>query len=129
MFLSRKIDTKVCQNYTKTCICKILYKICSIKQIIINKYATNSKTTISKRSLRNSGLLLLLFEFNNFSFFRHIIDNIIYTYHVIRTPTNGSAVLMSRVSVCIMWPVYCTVIGGSSGHVIRTYIFHVYVLV
>ena len=47
MFLSRKIDIKRCQNYTKTC-------ICNIKQIIINKYATNSKMTISKRSLRNS---------------------------------------------------------------------------
>ena len=87
MFLSRKIDIKRCQNYTKTCICKI----CSIKQIIINKYATNSKMTISKRSLRNSGLGLLLFEFNHFSFFRHIINNIIYTYHVIITPTNGMA--------------------------------------
>ncbi len=28
--------------------------------------------------------------------------------HVTRTPTNGSSVLLSRVSVCIMWIVYCT---------------------
>ena len=42
--------------------------------------------------------------------------------HVTRTPTNGSAVLLSCVSVCITWPVYCTAIVGSSGHVIRTYI-------
>ena len=31
MFLSREIDIKLCQSYTKTYICKILYKICSIK--------------------------------------------------------------------------------------------------
>ena len=32
-----------------------LYKSCSIKQIIFNKYGTNLKTTISHRSLRISG--------------------------------------------------------------------------
>ena len=40
-----------------------------LEQIIFSKYATNLKTTISKRSLRHLGLLLLLLEFNNFSFF------------------------------------------------------------
>ena len=44
-------------------VCKILYKILSIKQIIFNKYATNLKTTISQRSLSNLGLLPLLFEY------------------------------------------------------------------
>ena len=96
MFLSREIDIKLCQNYTKTYQCKILCKIRSIKQIIFNKYATNLNTTISQRSLINSGLLLLLFEFNNFSCLIDIIDNIIYRPdHVTRTPTNGSAVLLS----------------------------------
>ena len=47
MFLSREIDIKLCQNYTKKDICQILYKICSIKQIIFINYATNLKTTIS----------------------------------------------------------------------------------
>ena len=78
MFLSKEIDIKLCQTYTETYICKILYKICRIKQIIFNKYATNLKTTKSQRSLRNSSLLLLLFEFNNFSFLIDIIVNIIY---------------------------------------------------
>ena len=32
MFLSREFDVKLCQNYTKTDICQILYKSCSIKQ-------------------------------------------------------------------------------------------------
>ena len=68
IFLSREIDIKLCQNYTKMYICKILYKIRSVKQIIFNKYATNLKTMISQRSLRISGWPLLLFEFNNFSF-------------------------------------------------------------
>ena len=79
MFLSREIDIKLCQIYTKTFICKILYNICIIKQIIFNKHATNLKTTIYRRNLRTSGLLRLLFEFNNFSFLKDIIDNIIYT--------------------------------------------------
>ena len=34
--------------------------------------------TIYRGSLRNSGLLLLFFEFNHFSFLIDIIDNIIY---------------------------------------------------
>ena len=29
MFLSREIDIKLCQNYTKTGLCQILYKSCS----------------------------------------------------------------------------------------------------
>ena len=53
---------------------QILYKSFSIKQIIFNKYATNLKTTISQRSLRNSSLLLLLFEFD----INDIINNIFY---------------------------------------------------
>ena len=61
-------------------ICKILYKNCCIKQITFNKYAINLKTTIFQRSLRNSSLLLLLFEFNSFSFLIDIIDNIFYAF-------------------------------------------------
>ena len=45
--------------------------------------------------------------------------------YVTRTPTNGSAVLLSRVSVYITCPVYCTDIGGSSVHVIRTYLTYI----
>ena len=72
----------------------------SIKQIQFNKYATNLKKKIFQRSLRNSILLLLLFEFNNFSFKIDIIDNM-RPEHVTRTPTNGSAVLFTLVSVYI----------------------------
>ena len=50
-----------------------------IRKIIFSKYATNLKMTISQRSLSNLGLLLLSFEFNNFSFIKDILDNIIYT--------------------------------------------------
>ena len=71
MFLSREIDIKLSQNYTKTYIFKILFKIRSIKQIMFNKCATNLKTTISQRSLRNSSLLLLLLELYNFSVNRY----------------------------------------------------------
>ena len=42
MVLSREIDIKLCQIYTKIHIKAILYKSCSIKQIIFNKYTTNS---------------------------------------------------------------------------------------
>ena len=54
MFMSREIDIKLCQNYTKSHIYQISYKIRSIKQTIFNKYATNLKTTIAYRSLRIS---------------------------------------------------------------------------
>ena len=57
----------------------MLYKNSRFKRNIFSKYTTNLKTTISQRSLRNLGLLLFLFEFNNFSFIKHIIDKTIYT--------------------------------------------------
>ena len=43
MFLSREIDLKLCQNYTKMYIYQIVYKNCSIKQLIFNKYTNNRK--------------------------------------------------------------------------------------
>ena len=78
MFLSREIDIKLCKINTKIFIYKVLYITRRFKRIILIKYATNLKTTISQRSLRNLGLLLLLVEFNNFSFLIDIIDHIIY---------------------------------------------------
>ena len=70
MFLSRGIDIKLFQNYTKTYICKILYRISSIKQIIFNKYATNLKTRIEERDKLNVGfyyyLNLITFIFNRY---------------------------------------------------------------
>ena len=77
---------------------QIAYKSCSIKQTIFNNYATNLKTTISHRSLRISGLLLL--QFLNF-YFAFLIDNIItyslYSpYYVSKTSANGNAVYWSR---------------------------------
>ena len=65
----------MCQNYTKTYIYKILYKNLRFKQIISSKYTTHLKTTIFQKSLKNSGLLLI-FEFNIFSFLIDIIYNI-----------------------------------------------------
>jgi len=98
LFLSREIDIKLYQNYTKTDICQILYKSCRAKQIIFNNYETNLKTIISHRSLSISGLLLLyLFNFY-FAFFIDIIDNILtYSpyrpYYVTITSANDSQVL------------------------------------
>ena len=59
VFLSREIDIKLCQVYTKIDPYKILYKNSRFKRIIFSKYTTNLNTTISQRSLRNLGLLLL----------------------------------------------------------------------
>ena len=100
--LSREIYIKLCQNYTNTYIYQILYKSCSIKQTIFNKYETNLKTTISQKSLRILDLPLSSF----FSFFAILIDIIddIFTYclyspyYVTRTSTNGGAVSLSHVS-------------------------------
>ena len=96
------------------------FKIRSIKQIIFNNYATNLEL-ITQRSLRMSSLLILLSEFNNFSF---LIDLIDYIIQASGTPTNGSALLLSRVSVCITQPVYCKH-WRSYGHVIQTYLTYI----
>jgi len=61
MFLSREINIKkLCKSHTKSYIYKILHKNRSFKQIILIKYATNLKTTISQRSLENLGLYQFL---------------------------------------------------------------------
>jgi len=80
MFLSREIDIKLSQNYNNTYLHKIWYGNLSFKQIIFSKYATNLKTTISQRSLKNSGLssfydLHAIF----FLFLIDIIDKIIFS--------------------------------------------------
>ena len=69
------IDIKLCQIYVHI----LLYKNRRVKQIIFSKYSIKVKTTISQRRMKNLGLLLLLFEFNNFSSIIDIIDNIVYT--------------------------------------------------
>ena len=107
MFLSREIDITLCQNYTKMFIYQILYKSCSIKQIIFNKYATNLKTTLSYRSLRISNLLLLNFNF----YFALLIDILLILflivctvrYYVTKTFANSSAVYWSCVSRDNAW--------------------------
>ena len=92
MFLSREIDIN--------CVNTKIYINNRVKRIIFSKYTSNLKTTISHRSRRTLGLLLLLFEFNIFSFIKDKIENITYTpisrdqYQY--TPTNDSSVYWSR---------------------------------
>ena len=84
MFLTREIDIKLFQNYTKA---YIYIRFC-IRFVVLNRpYSTNTQAIWK---------------------------------NVTRTPTNGSAVLLSRVSICIKWPINCTPFWGSSGHMIRT---------
>ena len=96
MFLSQEIDIKLCQICTKIHIYAILYESCSIKQIIIHKYKSNLKTTITNRNLRISGLLILYFLKFLFWTFNRYIDNklhIVRIVHIVtRTSANGSAV-------------------------------------
>ena len=89
MFLSREIYIKLYLIYTKIFIYKTLYKNSRLHK----SYSANNnlKTTISQRSLRNLGSLLLIFEFNNFSFmilFIYPYILFICPYYVTRTPTN-----------------------------------------
>ena len=65
----------------------MLYKSCSIKQIIFSKYATNLKTTISQRSLSNLGLLLPMAD--------------PYTGHVIETETRDNNNSLPLVGVLV----------------------------
>ena len=94
MFLSREIDIKLWQIYSKTYKYKILYNNRRFKHLIFSKYAINLKAMIFQKSQTNLGLFLLLFESNNFSFLINIIDITLWIrpYHLTRTPTNDSAV-------------------------------------
>ena len=82
--VSRNLYKTVSKFYQNLYTCKIWYKLLIFKQIIFSKYATNLKTAISPRSLKNSGLLLLLFEFNNFQYIELIIL-FLRRYHLIST--------------------------------------------
>ena len=62
MFLSREIDKKNCIKFIQNSYA-ILYKICSIKQIIFNKYETNLKTTIFHKNLRISDSPFIILYF------------------------------------------------------------------
>jgi len=90
MFLSREIDIKLCQNYTKTGISQILYKSYSIKQIKFNNYATNLKTTCWKSQVCSI--------YNYLIFILHFIITFYpYSpYYVTSTSANGSAVYWSH---------------------------------
>ena len=69
-------DVLVSENWYRTV--PKLYQNFSMKSLSGQQKVRNlSETKISQRSLKNSGLLLLLFKSNNFSFLIHIIDNII----------------------------------------------------
>ena len=61
-FLSREIDIKLCQNYTKIYIYEILYKSSRFKQIIFSKSATNLKTKITL-AFSNYYFIILIFKF------------------------------------------------------------------
>ena len=96
---------------------QILYRIRSIKQTIFNNYATNLKTTISQRKPEKLVFAPVIISWFWFCIFnRHNW----YYYYITTTPTNGSA-CRCHVSPSILWQVNCTVIGGSSSYVIRTY--------
>ena len=59
MFLSQKIDKKLCQNYTKLYIYQISYKSYSIKQFIIDKiirYSLYSPYYVTKTSANGSAI-------------------------------------------------------------------------
>ena len=66
MFLSREIDIKLRQNYTKTYIDKILYKSCSIKQIKIQQIRNQSENgdiQEEPEKLRFAPIIILILHF------------------------------------------------------------------
>ena len=74
MFLSRDIDIKLCQNYTKTDICQILYKSCNIKQIIFNKRNQSENDDIPQKpeNLRFAPVLIIIDNIITYYFLLHI---------------------------------------------------------
>jgi len=101
---------KCCKRNTKT----YIYEICYNNQGIFSKYETNLKTMILQRSLNSLGLLLSLFEFNNFSSLIDIIDThyqnspMAVQYHM-SCDTDGDT-----------WPWYCFHIAG----VLQTFVLY-----
>ena len=79
MFLTREIDIKLFQIYTKIHIYIYIQfcveVVCYFKQIIFSKYAANLKTKISQNSL--VVIQITIFKFF-FLFLMDIIDNIIF---------------------------------------------------
>ena len=74
MFLSREIDLKLCQNYTKMHIYQIVYKNCSIKQLIFNKYTNNRKRLYPTAEPEN-------LKFSPFAFFYFFLFCIFNRYN------------------------------------------------
>ena len=113
------------QNFSILMVQKTFLGVITLLIIVLNRfYATNMYTTLKttiylQSNLRNSGLLLLLlFEFHNFSFLIDKIDNIIYTSHqltelppmavqctghVIQTETCDNNAVLPLVGVLVMW--------------------------
>ena len=58
MFLSRDIDINLCQNYTKMCICKYLYKVHNIKQIIFRNQSENDDIPEEPEKLRCAPIII-----------------------------------------------------------------------
>ena len=105
--------------------CMILYKIRSIKQ----SCSTNTQTIwkrLYQRSLRNSSLLLLVFEFYNFSFLIDTIDNIICTSGSYHQNSNQWQCSIIATCLCLYHVTGCTAIWGGSGLVIMTYFLHIH---
>ena len=99
MFLSREIDKKNCVNIIHKSVCtKFCIKIVGFKQI--RNQSENDDIPEKPEKLRFA--LVIIYNFN-FAFLIDIIDKIFtYSpYYVTRTSTNGSAVSLSRVSMCI----------------------------
>ena len=93
MFLSREIDIKLSQNYTKSYIYQISYKSCSMKQTIFNNYATNLKTTISHRSSKLSLYPLSFFLYSPFKY----CYNVVFLFH---------CYLVHRIIIFNMLPIF-----------------------
>ena len=87
-----------------------MYKRSRFKQIQqISNQSENDD--IPEKANCNLGLLLYLL----FLFPTDFIHNLfLRPYYLTRNSTNGSAVLLSHISVFVTWPLYCTAIGGIS---------------
>jgi len=101
MFLSREIDIKLRSNYTKIHKYAILYKSCSIKQIISTNTQPIRKGHYPTEAWESQVCWFYIFLNFYFAFLFDIIYNIItyspYSpYFVTRPSSNGSALYWSR---------------------------------
>ena len=111
---------------------QIQIRLCVRFVVLKRSYSANTQPIWKQRYPRGAKVTyvcLLLFEFNNFSFLIGIIDNIMYASGTCHQNSNQWQCSIIVTCLRLYHETSILPIGESSGHVIRTFILHIYILV